>query len=291
MNVDLIKIKLLTNMKTMIIVFLCLFMASADYCHTSGELLQFSHDAQNVMDSRFGTSIAINGPLAGYDGAKYELSNSTGVVSWSSSNTSVATINGQGVLTVKSNGTTLITATCKGQNYSKKIVVGIPRYVLSAEHIPGGYKVDATCIDNQFKSDIEIVNRTLQFQWGMKFPDREIEWISTNSPSVKLQLLEKEVSVFFKVTNSKNLESVVQTVKVETEDIYNSSGKNLYIDANGAVFDESKYMDKYKNGRIYLTRNKYKDEKYESVFWQAVAANVLSPFSSSYRILIRDRGQ
>lgn len=250
--------------------------------------VDFSSDAQNWIKTRLGT--AISGPASGYDGAKYELSNSAGIVSWNSTNTSVATINSHGVLSVKSNGTTQITATYQGQKYSKDVVVGIPRYVLSADHVPGGYKIEATCIDNQFKPDIEMVNRTLQFQWGVKFPDSEIEWISTNSPSLMVQMSGKEVSVFFKVKNNNDEESVAQTIKAEAEDVYNTTDADLLIDANGGVYDKVFMTDMYDWGRIYINRNEYKDDKYNDLLWQAFSAVIISPFAKTYTVNVDSYG-
>lgn len=145
--------------------------------------------------SRLGVSII--GPNVGVDGTQYSLSKSENV-SWSTSDSNIATIDNNGILSVKGKGIISIIANYKGVKYSKIILVGLPRFILTASHEPGGYKVSASCIDLEYKEHLDDINDAISYTWGIKFPNSDIQWVQTTEREILVQLEEgnKEVVVF-----------------------------------------------------------------------------------------------
>lgn len=244
----------------------------------------FSQKAQNWIEAHLKTSI--KGPLSGYTGAKYSLTNSTSSVNWTCSNTSIATIDQQGVLTVKDSGVTQIIAQCNGYSYSKTIIVGLPKYVLSAKHEPNGFKVDANCIDTEFQPHLEAVNRIIQYQWGVKFPDKPITWQITNTPSIFIPLEDKDAVVFFKIYDTNGEESTTQSIKVNAYDVFLAENNHLKVDANSNIYKEDGSAYSYKNGKVYLTRDTNLPSDYQHDIWTSTKAVVFSPFASQYNVLV-----
>jgi len=244
----------------------------------------FSLEAQDWIEAHLKTSI--NGPLSGYTGAKYSLTKSASSIKWSSSNTSIATIDQQGILTVKGNGVIQISAICNGISYSKNIIIGLPRYLLSAKHAPDGFKIDATCIDGGFQSHLQTVNRIVQFQWGVKFPNKPIEWKATNSSSIFVPLEDKDAVVFFKVSDSNGNESTAQSVKISAHDVFLATNNHLKVDANKNIYKEDGSAYSYKNGKVYLTRDSNLPSNYQSDIWTSTKAVVFSPFANQYNVLV-----
>lgn len=244
----------------------------------------FSPMAQDWIKAHLG--ISINGPLSGYTGAQYSLTESIFSVSWSSSNTSIATIDQQGVLTAKGNGVTQISARYNGISYSKTIIVGLPRYILSAKHEPDGFKIDATCIDAGFQSHLQTVNRIIQFQWGVKFPNKSIEWRVANNPSIFIPLEDKDAVVFFKVSDSNGNQSIAQSVQVNAYDVFLSTNNHLKVDANKNIYKDDGSSYSYKYGKVYLTRDSNLPSEYQHDIWTSTKAIVFSPFTSQYNALV-----
>lgn len=202
------------------------------------------------------------------------------------SDASIATINQQGILTVKENGVVQILAQSDDISYSKTIIVGLPRYILSSKHEPGGFKIDATCIDGEFQNQLETVNKIVQFQWGVKFPDKSIEWNTTNSASIFIPLENKDAVVFFKVCDSNGRESVVQSVKASGNDVFLPTNNHIKVDGNKNIYKENGSSYSYKRGKLYLTRDTSLPTEYQRANWTAMEADVYSPFSNQYNIIV-----
>ena len=202
------------------------------------------------------------------------------------SDASIATINQQGILTVKENGVVQILAQSDVISYSKTIIVGLPRYILSSKHEPGGFKIDAICIDGEFQNQLETVNKIVQFQWGVKFPDKSIEWNTTNSASIFIPLENKDAVVFFKVCDSNGRESVVQSVKASGNDVFLPTNNHIKVDGNKNIYKENGSSYSYKRGKLYLTRDTSLPTEYQRANWTAMEADVYSPFSNQYNIIV-----
>lgn len=202
------------------------------------------------------------------------------------SDASIATINQQGILTVKENGVVQILAQSDDISYSKTIIVGLPRYILSSKQEPGGFKIDASCIDGEFQNQLEAVNKIVQFQWGVKFPGKSLEWNATNSASIFIPLDNKDAVVFFKVSDGNGNESVVQSVKACGNDVFLPTNNHIKVDVNKNLYKENGSSYSYKRGKLYLTRDTSLPTEYQRANWTAMEADVYSPFSNQYNIIV-----
>lgn len=244
----------------------------------------FAIDAQNWIEKHLG--ISIDGPSSGYTGAIFSLANAESTVTWSSSDPSIATIDQQGILTVKRNGVIQLLAQSDGISYSKTVMVGLPRYVLTSKHEPGGFKIDASCIDGEFQNQLEAVNKIVQFQWGVKFPGKSLEWNVINCASIFIPLDNKDAVVFLKVSDGNGNESVVQSVKVTGNDVFLPTNNHIKVDVNKNLYKENGSSYSYKRGKLYLTRDTSLPTEYQRANWTAMEADVYSPFSNQYNIIV-----
>lgn len=235
--------------------------------------------------SRLGVSII--GPNVGVDGTQYSLSKSENV-SWSTSDSNIATIDNNGILSVKGKGIISIIANYKGVKYSKIILVGLPRFILTASHEPGGYKVSASCIDLEYKEHLDDINDAISYTWGIKFPNSDIQWVQTTEREILVQLEEgnKEVVVFLKIMDKLGNSVTTQSVKVNSLDIYTAYNQKLYITSDGTMYDEigDKYF--YDLGRIYFEYAPNIPEEYYDIKWYVTSGKVISPFSTTRNIRV-----
>lgn len=151
---------------------------------------------------------------------------------------------------------------------------------------PGGFKIDATCIDGEYQNQLETVNKIVQFQWGVKFPDKSIEWNTTNSASIFIPLENKDAVVFFKVCDSNGRESVVQSVKASGNDVFLPTNNHIKVDGNKNIYKENGSSYSYKRGKLYLTRDTSLPTEYQRANWTAMEADVYGPFSNQYTIIV-----
>lgn len=237
-------------------------------------------------------STMITGPNVGANGTQYALSGAIGNVAWSTSDSNVATINQQGVLSVKGKGIISVIATCGSVKYSKQILVGMPRFVLSASHEPGGYKVNASCIDSEYAGRLSDLNDAIRFSWGVKFPNNDIKWIETESQDVLVQLEEgnTEVVVFLKITDKLGNSVTTQSVKVTSQDIYVASNQKLYIASNGNMYNEAFGYYSYELGRINFDYAPGIADKYKELEWAPMSGDVFSPFIEPRHIPVGSSG-
>lgn len=251
----------------------------------------FSDDGMKWIKSRLYTSII--GPKVGYNGAKYSLSSTTGGnITWDCDKKDVASINSAGVLTVKGRGVVVITANYKDQTYSQTIMVGLPRYVLSATHEPGGCKVNATCIDNEYKNYLPQLNGVLKFNWGIKYSNKDIRWFESDKSSFTVQPQEQngDITIFLQIEDALGNKSALQHISVHPQDVYASDYTTFYIDSEGNLYDFKKRYDLYESSRVFIDYKPNLPEKYEGREWMPITAIVLSPQKGNKEISMYDGG-
>ena len=223
---------------------------------------------------------AIIGPKVGYEGAKYSLQSAQeGDVIWSSDNPNVASINASGILTVKGRGVVVLTANYKNQKYSQTILVGIPRFILSSSSQMGGYKVVASCIDNEYKNYLPQLNGVLKFNWGIKYSNKDIRWFESDESSFTVQPQEQngDITIFLQIEDALGNKSALQHISVHPQDVYASDYTTFYIDSEGNLYDFKKRYDLYESSRVFIDYKPNLPKKYEGREWMPITAIVLSP--------------
>ena len=235
----------------------------------------------------------IIGPKVGYEGAKYSLQSAQeGDVTWSSNNPNVASINASGILTVKGRGVVVLTANYKNQKYSQTILVGIPRFILSSSPQMGGYKVVASCIDDEYKNYQPLLNEVLKFKWGIKHTNENISWSTSDKSSltIQTQALDKDITVFLQVADDQGNKSALQYVSIHPHEAYQTDYSTFYIDSHGELYGVGKKKDLYETARVFLRCKDNLPDKYKDLEWMPFTAIVLSPLKGRKEIDVKDGG-
>jgi len=235
----------------------------------------------------------IIGPKVGYEGAKYSLQSAQeGDVIWSSNNPNVASINASGILTVKGRGVVVLTANYKNQKYSQTILVGIPRFILSSSPQMGGYKVVASCIDDEYKNYQPLLNEVLKFKWGIKHTNENISWSTSDKSSltIQTQALDKDITVFLQVADDQGNKSALQYVSIHPHEAYQTDYSTFYIDSHGELYGVGKKKDLYESARVFLRYNDNLPDKYKDLEWMPLTAIVLSPLKDRKEIGVENGG-
>lgn len=162
----------------------------------------------------------------------------------------------------------------------------LPRYVLFSKYEPGGFKIEASCIDKDFQDNGETVNKIIQFQWGVKYPNKSIEWNTANSSSIFIPVEKKDAVVFFKVCDSDGNENELQSIKATGNDVFFVANNHIKVDVDKNLYKENGNTYSYNRGKVYLTRNISLPDEYQRAIWTATKAVVFSPFSSQYKITV-----
>lgn len=175
---------------------------------------------------------------------------------------------------------------------SQAIMVGMPRFILAASHEPGGYEIKAECIDAQYKDCLSNLQGVLKYSWGVKYSNREIRWLETDAPNLKIDLRgqNEKVIVFLEVIDALGNKSALQHIEINSQDVYVAENQNLYIDAQGVLYKENKTKYLYNSARLYISYRANIPEKYKEREWMATTAMVLRPISVSNVIDARSGG-
>lgn len=234
---------------------------------------------------------SITGPINGYTGAKYTLSNATGTISWKTSDSQIAAISQDGFLTVTGKGICMITASDDQGTFSIPIAVGSPRYIIKGDFRPNGYHVEAECIDKEFKDVLETVYGAFKFRWGIKYGNHKIEWVESETPQVLFgQFSDNEkCACFLEVINSQGEKLSIQNMDLNSKNIYETENTLFYIDAKGQLYDENKNKYNYSYASVYFSRKKNLQEEYNARLWDAVTALSIDP-SGNYKELSINEG-
>ena len=98
--------------------------------------------------------VTVDGPEVATDGSRYTIRNNTMNynITWNTSDESVATVDNTGTLSMKKYGVITITASCVINNvttkFHKKIMVGVPPFVLEWRMEVSAYMVSVATVDN-----------------------------------------------------------------------------------------------------------------------------------------------
>lgn len=242
-------------------------------------------------------STVLEGPTVGVSGSQYSLSNNSYPITWSTSDPSIASIDSKGQLTVKGKGIISIIAKANTYTYSKNIMVGMPRFILSGNQTPGGYKVEARCIDSEYSNKLNLLNGAIKYHWGIKYPERDILWYDYDESEIiiPVEAARKNVSVFFQITDLYDSKSTIQSITCNINDIYYANNDLFYIDVEGQLYKANKSKTSYDVASIYLNYLDNIDESFEGRDWMVTSAKVGGTISSPHiapisrnRILVRD---
>lgn len=247
-----------------------------------------SNDAEKWIKSRLSTSIV--GPVNGYTNAKYTLSNTFGPIDWKTSNSEIATINSNGMLTTKGKGICYIEAYHNGIKYSMPIAVGKPRYIIQGTYKPGGYYVKTECIDEEFKNIQNLVNNAFKFKWGIKYGNNSIEWLKNNVPEIlfKQNTDNEHCICFLEVLNNQEERISLQNMEISSQNVYDIENSVFYIDRNGILYDGLKNKYDFDYACIYFSRKENLSPKYNDRSWGAVTALSVDPSGKTAEVTIDD---
>lgn len=233
---------------------------------------------------------SIEGPLLGTTGSKYSLVNpGSGTITWGSSNTSIATINSSGVLTVTGKGVLDITATVNGTSISTRIAVGTPRFVLAdAVHRPGFYEIKAECIDTEpgYADFINSNKSLIVYEWGVKNEDGPIEWFDSESPELKLGTTEdnNNTTIYLKVRDINGVESTPIFVRITGYDIYNLIINSWIVNNKGEIFTSTGTKLNYMSSRMNILKRNATGE-YANARWNPTTAIIVNDEGTQRGIL------
>lgn len=221
--------------------------------------------------------LGISGPKLGITGSKYVvLNHEADAVYWTSSNSSIATINSNGILTATGKGVVTLTASVNGHSVSKQIIVGTPRFVLDeVKRDPGYYTIKATCIDTQAGyADFIAGNRDIvAYLWGIKTNDEPLRWIRSDFSELRLNTLEEKdnTTIYLKTVDVYGNESTPLYVRISGYDIWELSNKAFIFNSKGDIYNDNGRKIFYRSSSISLT---FKDESqgmYNNAKWSPMA--------------------
>lgn len=86
--------------------------------------------------------------------------------------------------------------------------------------------------------------------------------------------------------DSNGRESVVQSVKASGNDVFLPTNNHIKVDGNKNIYKENGSSYSYKRGKLYLTRDTSLPTEYQRANWTAMEADVYSPFSNQYTIIV-----
>lgn len=226
-------------------------------------------------------SLGIDGPKLGKTGSKYAVPNS-GIsnVSWSTSNTSIATIDQSGVLKAVGTGIVNVVAMVGTTRLTKEILVGTPRFVLeNPTREPGFYRVNAQCIETDAIKKIVAGNKgVVVYEWGIKTDTEPLRWIRTDSPELLISTLEEteNTTIYLKIVDMHGSESPSVYVRISGYDIYSLEYTTLIFNKNGVVYTDKGVQLSYAYGTMPLTFRSTSYGEFNNAKWSPAAGVVVN---------------
>lgn len=243
-------------------------------------------------------SYGVIGPKLGVTGSKYRAVNLIGLptnAQWSTDNSSIATINQEGVLTVLQKGVVNISATINNVRMSKKIIVGTPRFILeNVKREPGFYRIKAKCIDTETGyADFILGNKNIiTYQWGVKTGDSAIQWFKSDSPELLVSTLEdnENTTVYLKTIDVNGNESSPIFARITGYDIYDLGIKTFIFNSKGDVYSDKGVKLYYPSMNFPLIFRSTSQGEFNNAKWSPVAAVVVNDENMQRGILWNRNG-
>jgi hypothetical protein len=236
------------------------------------------------------------GPKLGVSGSRYSVVNSWGTgITWSTDNSSIATINQNGILSVTGKGVVTIKARINNIDISKKIIVGTPRFILEdVKREPGFFRVKAKCIDTQSGyADFILGNKNIvTYQWGIKKGDSNIEWMSSDSPEILISTLEdnENMTVYLKTIDVNGVESTPIFARITGYDIYDLGINHFIFNSRGDLYSGTGVKLNYNSMNMPIIFRQGSYGEFSSAKWNPVAAIVVNDENMQRGILWNRNG-
>lgn len=226
-------------------------------------------------------NLAIDGPKLGKTGSKYTVPNSGALsVTWSTSNTSIATINQSGILSAVGTGIVNVIAKVGTTQITKEILVGTPRFVLAnPTREPGFYRVKAQCIESDaIKKIVEGNKGIIVYEWGIKTDTEPLKWIKSDSPELLISTLEEteNTTIYLKILDMHGNESLPVYVRISGYDIYSLEYNTLIFNKNGVVYTDKGVQLSYAYGTMPLTFRSTSYGEFSNAKWSPAAGVVVN---------------
>lgn len=166
-------------------------------------------------------------------------------VTWSTSDTRIATIDSSGILTANDNGIVTVIAEFRdgGKLYrkTKDVSVGFPDFVITKSFEVGlGYKFVATATNGDFQSDLNQIvdDGTLQYEWSVIDSERNMTtYLSSNNYLVYLPDVDEAVTVCVRLvkTGTEN-KSAVKSTSFNLQTLFDLNYDYAAIGADGFAY-------------------------------------------------------
>lgn len=136
-------------------------------------------------------NMILDGPKAPKNGDQYTIRNCTYPITWSTSDSNIATIDNTGKITLKSSGFVTIQAIVTINNsrryFVKRVMVGFPNFTLASQKMTGiggstVYSITASPTSEEFSDFVDITGITCH--WGIKYSaESDAIWTETDYSS------------------------------------------------------------------------------------------------------------
>lgn len=238
-------------------------------------------DSQQLEWLIFQLNAGIDGPKLGKTGSKYSVPRvGFSGVTWSTSNSAIATIDSNGNLRAVGNGVVNVIATVADKRLSKEIIVGTPRYVLgNPTREPGFFRIKAQCIESDAVKNLIEGNRgVILFYWGIKTDTEPLKWIPSDSSELLVSTLEEteNTTIYLKIVDMYGNESQPVHVRISGYDIYNLAYNTLIINKNGVVYTDAGVQLSYAYGTMPLTFRSDSYAEFTGAKWSPQAGVVIN---------------